>query len=68
MMVMQDAEQKRPTMRRLGDQIGAWFTPVALLLALAAWYFTGDSLRFLAVLVVALGGRGAGARPGANSQ
>ena len=53
MMVMQDAEQKRPTMRRLGDQIGAWFTPVALLLALAAWYFTGDSLRFLAVLVVA---------------
>ena len=53
MEVMQEAEQKRPTMRRLGDQIGAVFAPLALLLAIAAWYFTGDSTRFLAVLVVA---------------
>ncbi len=53
MEVMQEAEQKRPTMRRIGDQIGAVFTPIALLCATAAWYFTGDSTRFLAVLVVA---------------
>jgi len=53
MTVMQDAEQKRPTMRRIGDQIGAVFAPLALIVALAAWYFTGDSMRFLAVLVVA---------------
>jgi len=53
MSVMQDAEQKRPTMRRIGDQIGAVFAPLALIVALAAWYFTGDSMRFLAVLVVA---------------
>jgi heavy metal translocating P-type ATPase len=53
MGVMQEAEQKRPTLRRLGDQIGAVFTPVALLFALAAWAFTGDSGRFLSVLVVA---------------
>ncbi|HEU5048231.1 MAG TPA: heavy metal translocating P-type ATPase [Rickettsiales bacterium] len=53
MQVMQDAEQKRPTMRRIGDQIGAVFAPLALLTALAAWYFSGDSVRFLAVLVVA---------------
>ncbi len=53
MTVMQDAEQKRPTIRRIGDQIGAVFAPLALILALAAWYFTGDSMRFLAVLVVA---------------
>tara|TARA_R110001592_G_scaffold29350_4_gene106516 strand:- start:3778 stop:5646 length:1869 start_codon:yes stop_codon:yes gene_type:complete len=53
MSVMQDAEQKRPTMRRIGDQIGAIFAPIALLVALAAWYYTGDSIRFLAVLVVA---------------
>lgn len=53
MSVMQDAEQKRPTIRRIGDQIGAVFAPLALILALAAWYFTGDSMRFLAVLVVA---------------
>ena len=53
MEVMQEAEQKRPTMRRIGDQIGAVFAPVALICAIAAWYFTGDSTRFLAVLVVA---------------
>lgn len=53
MTVMQEAEQKRPTMRRIGDQIGAVFAPIALLLALATWYFTGDAMRFLAVLVVA---------------
>jgi heavy metal translocating P-type ATPase len=53
MTVMQDAEQKRPTLRRMGDQIGAIFTPIALALALAAWIFTGDATRFLAVLVVA---------------
>ena len=53
MTVMQEAEQKRPTMRRLGDQIGAIFAPVALIFALATWYFTGDATRFLAVLVVA---------------
>ena len=53
MKVMQDAEQKRPTIRRIGDQVGAVFAPVALLFAVAVWYFTGDSARFLAVLVVA---------------
>jgi len=53
MTVMQEAEQKRPTMRRIGDQIGAIFAPIAFIFALAAWYFTGDSMRFLAVLVVA---------------
>lgn len=53
MTVMQDAEQKRPSMRRLGDQIGAIFTPVALLLALATWAITGEAVRFLAVLVIA---------------
>jgi heavy metal translocating P-type ATPase len=51
--VLQEAEQKRPTIRRLGDQIGAIFAPIALILALVAWYFTGDAIRFLAVLVIA---------------
>lgn len=53
MAVMQESEQSRPTMRRLGDQIGAWFTPLALAVAAAAWWFSGDSTRFLSVLVVA---------------
>lgn len=51
--VLEEAEQKRPTMRRLGDQIGAIFAPIALILALIAWYITGDVIRFLAVLVIA---------------
>lgn len=29
MQVMHESEQHRPRMRRLGDQIGAWFTPLA---------------------------------------
>ncbi len=53
MVVMQESEQTRPEMRRMGDQIGAWFTPVALAVAFIAWVFTGDPIRFLSVLVVA---------------
>lgn len=51
--VLGDAAQKRPSIRRLGDQIGAIFAPMALVFAFAAWYFTGDAVRFLAVLVIA---------------
>lgn len=53
MQVMQDAEQHRPRIRRLGDKLGAWYTPLALSLAGVAWAATGESHRFLAVLVVA---------------
>lgn len=51
--VLQEAEQKRPTIRRLGDQIGAVFAPAALAFALLTCYFTNDAIRFLAVLVIA---------------
>jgi len=53
MQVMQDAEQRRPGIRRLGDRLGTWYTPLALSLAGIAWLTTGESHRFLAVLVVA---------------
>jgi cation transport ATPase len=53
MRVMQDAEQRRPNLRRIGDQLGAWYTLVAVALAAAAWYWTGQAIRFLSVLVVA---------------
>jgi heavy metal translocating P-type ATPase len=53
MNVMRDSEQRRPRLRRLGDQLGAWYTPVALALAITAWMWSGDPIRFLAVLVVA---------------
>ncbi len=53
MEVMRESEQRRPKLRRLGDQLGAVYTPVAVGIALAAWAVSGDPLRFLAVLVVA---------------
>jgi heavy metal translocating P-type ATPase len=53
MRVMRDSAQQRPRLRRLGDQLGAWYTPLALGLAAAAWLWSGDAVRFLAVLVVA---------------
>jgi len=53
MRVMQDAEQRRPRIRRLGDKLGALYTPFALALAGLAWAATGEAHRFLAVVVVA---------------
>jgi heavy metal translocating P-type ATPase len=53
MHVMRESEQRRPSIRRLGDQLGAIYTPVAVVLAAVAWAVSGDSLRFLAVMVVA---------------
>ncbi|MGE3182917.1 MAG: heavy metal translocating P-type ATPase [Phycisphaerae bacterium] len=53
MEVMRESEQRRPRIRRLGDQLGAIYTPIALVIAIAAWYFSGSAVRFLAVLVVA---------------
>lgn len=53
MRVMRDSEQRRPRIRRLGDQLGTYYTPLAVAIALAAWAWSGDVLRFLSVLVVA---------------
>lgn len=53
MQVMRSSEQHRPRLRRLGDQLGALYTPLAVALALIAWAGSGHATRFLAVLVVA---------------
>jgi heavy metal translocating P-type ATPase len=53
MQVMRETEQRRPRLRRLGDRLGAIYTPVALALAVAAGLASGDPRRFLAVMVVA---------------
>ncbi|MGE3164153.1 MAG: heavy metal translocating P-type ATPase [Planctomycetota bacterium] len=53
MRVMQSSEQHRPRLRRIGDRLGAFYTPLAVLVALCAWALCGDPVRFLAVLVVA---------------
>ncbi|MBA4146822.1 MAG: cadmium-translocating P-type ATPase [Verrucomicrobia bacterium] len=53
MEVMRASEQNRPKLRRLGDQLGAFYTPLAVAIALLAWIASGEAIRFLAVLVVA---------------
>jgi heavy metal translocating P-type ATPase len=53
MQVMRESEQSRPRLRRLGDQLGALYTPLAVGIALAAWAVSQKPILFLAVLVVA---------------
>jgi heavy metal translocating P-type ATPase len=53
MEVMRESEQNQPRLRRLGDQLGAIYTPVAVSIAVLAWAISGEAVRFLAVLVIA---------------
>jgi heavy metal translocating P-type ATPase len=53
MKVMQQTEEQRPKLRRLGDQLGAWYTPIALSVATAAALLSGQAERFLSVVVIA---------------
>jgi heavy metal translocating P-type ATPase len=51
--VMAEAEATRPRLRRLGDVLGAWYTPAAILLASIGWLSSHSPERFLAVIVIA---------------
>ncbi len=51
--VLHASEENRPQIQRLGDRLGSWYTPIAIAVALASWFFSGHSERFLAVLVIA---------------
>jgi heavy metal translocating P-type ATPase len=53
MRVMEETQQRRPKLRRLGDILGAWYTPLAVGIAVLAWVLSGHVDRFLAVLVIA---------------
>lgn len=53
MHVIESSQQHRPKLRRLGDQLGAIYTPIALAVALVSWLVSGEATRFLAVLVIA---------------
>ncbi|HVU48520.1 MAG TPA: heavy metal translocating P-type ATPase [Terracidiphilus sp.] len=51
--VLHESEKNRPRIRRLGDRLGLWYTPVALGLAVLSWIVSGEPERFLAVIVIA---------------
>src|SRR5205085_3884396 len=53
MQVMEQSQEKRPQLRRIGDRIGAWYTLLAVGMAAASWVVSGDPMRFLAVAVIA---------------
>jgi heavy metal translocating P-type ATPase len=53
MRVMHETEEQRPQLRRLGDQLGAWYTPLALGVGIAAAFLSGHTERFLSVVVIA---------------
>jgi len=51
--VVEQAEKNRPNMRRVADRLGAWYTPLAVTIAIIGWLLSGSPDRFLAVLVIA---------------
>jgi heavy metal translocating P-type ATPase len=53
MEVMRKTEESRPRLRRLGDALGAYYTPLAVIVAFAAYLVSGSATRALSVLVIA---------------
>ncbi len=51
--LVEEAQRSKAPMSRLADQWSLGFLAVTVALALAAWWFTGDPIRAVAVLVVA---------------
>lgn len=51
--LLNQTASNRIRIRRLADQLAAWYTPIALVIATLVWVWSGDPLRFLAVIVIA---------------
>jgi heavy metal translocating P-type ATPase len=51
--VLHASEKNRPRIRRLGERLGSWYTPLAIAIAALSWALSGEPDRFLAVLVIA---------------
>lgn len=50
--MVQDAENKQAPMQRIADRAASWLVPVALLIAIFAYIFTGNIVTAVTVLVV----------------
>jgi heavy metal translocating P-type ATPase len=51
--LVEAAQKSKAPMSRLADRWSLWFLAVTVVIATAAWWFTGDPIRAVAVLVVA---------------
>ncbi len=51
--LVRSAQASKAHLQRLADRYAVWFTPATLLVCGAAWWWSGDPVRALAVLVVA---------------
>ena len=51
--LVRTAQASKSPLQRLADRYAVWFTPVTLVVCAAAWLYSGDPSRVLAVLVVA---------------
>ncbi len=50
--MVQDAENKQAPMQRIADWVASWLVPVALLIAILSYIFTGNIVTAVTVLVV----------------
>jgi heavy metal translocating P-type ATPase len=51
--LVRTAQASKAPLQRLADRVAVWFTPITLIVCGAAWAWSGDPVRALAVLVVA---------------
>ena len=51
--LVRSAQAEKSPIQRLADRYAVWFTPVTLAACAGAWFLSHDSLRVLAVLVIA---------------
>lgn len=51
--LVRTAQAEKSPIQRMADRYAVWFTPATLLVCAVTWFATHDSLRVLAVLVVA---------------
>jgi len=51
--LVQDAQERRAPVERLADRVSVYFLPALLLAAALTFYFTGDWMRTVSVLIVA---------------
>ena len=51
--LVEEAEAAKAPTQRLADRYAAWFVPIVLVAAGLTWFFSGDVIRSVAVLVVA---------------